>query len=97
MSNRRSWAVVLVAGGLGVLAVALVWWWLTYSNVVGYAYIDLREAGTCLVGDSDVCRLARALCRGAHPVTIAGYRSAIFWLGMVLLLSGVVARKPRRS
>ena len=97
MSIERSLAVAVTAGGFIVLAVALGWWWITYSNVIGYAYIDLREAGTCLVGDSDICRLARALCRGVHPTAFAAYRSAIFWLGLILALSGVLALEWRRS
>jgi hypothetical protein len=73
---------VLLATGAIILAGSVVWWWLTYRDVISYSYISASEASTCLVGDSDICRLARALCRGAHPLTLINYRAAAFWVGL---------------
>ena len=82
---------------LGAFAVALsaAWWWITYGDVMRYDYISAQEAGACLLGDSDICRLARALCRGAHPVSVVAYRAAAFWIGLAALSASLVA--PGRS
>ncbi|MDQ0471984.1 hypothetical protein [Labrys wisconsinensis] len=87
----------LFAAGALILLGAVGWWWLTYRDVVGYAYMDLSAAGACLVGDSDTCRLARALCRGAHPLALAAYRAAAFWAGIALLSAGLTAGVRRRA
>ena len=76
---------VLLAVGALMVTGAVGWWWFTYSDVIRYDYISAREAGACLVGDSDICRLARALCRGAHPLALINYRAATFWIGVAAL------------
>jgi hypothetical protein len=81
---------VLLAAGALILAGAVGWWGVTYSDVIRYAYISPGEASTCLVGDSDICRLARALCRGAHPFTLINYRAATFWIGVAALSSSLM-------
>jgi hypothetical protein len=81
---------LLLAAGALTLVGAVGWWWLTYSDVIRYAYISPREAGVCLVGDSDICRLARALCRGAHPLALINYRAATFWIGVAALSSSLM-------
>jgi hypothetical protein len=82
--------VFLALGALVVVASG-VWWWATYGDVIRYNYISAGEAGVCLLGDSEICRLARALCRGAHPVTIAAYRAATFWIGVAALSASLLA------
>lgn len=93
----RPFQLPLVLVGFGVLALAAscVWWWITYGDVIRYDYISAQEAGACLLGDSDICRLARALCRGAHPVSVVAYRAAAFWIGLAALSASLVA--PGRS
>jgi hypothetical protein len=81
---------VLLATGAVILAGAVGWWWLTYRDVIDYSYISASEASTCLVGDSDICRLARALCRGAHPLTLINYRAAAFWIGLAAASSSLM-------
>jgi hypothetical protein len=81
--------VLVVAGGLALVG-AIGWWWLTYRDVISYAYLSPGEAGICLIGDSDICRLARALCRGAHPLTLINYRAALFWIGVGSLSSSLM-------
>ncbi|MGA2044448.1 MAG: hypothetical protein ABSG83_13880 [Roseiarcus sp.] len=83
--------IVLLWAGALILIGAIGWWWLTYRDVIGFAYISAAEAGTCLVGDSEICRLARALCRGAHPVSLINYRAAAFWIGLAALSSSLLA------
>ncbi len=67
------------------LASALIWWWNTYGAVVGYGYLSWPEAGRCLVGDSDICSLAKALCSGSHPRAFIAYWSRAFWGSLALL------------
>lgn len=75
----------LVAIGGAMLLVAMGWWWITYKEVIGYGYLSWREAGSCLVGSSDICTLAKALCLGAHPRLIVAYWSSAFWIGLAAL------------
>ena len=79
----------LVAGGM-TLASALVWWWSTFNQVVWYGYISWFEAGRCLVGDSDLCALARKLCLGAHPSAYTPYAAKAFWIASALLSSSAI-------
>ena len=83
-------SLALLATGAVILAGSLAWWWLTYRDVISYSYISASEASTCLIGDSDICRLARALCRGAHPVTLISYRAAAFWVGLAAASSSLM-------
>jgi hypothetical protein len=93
--------IVLLAISAIILAGSVGWWWLTYRDVIGYSYISASEASVCLIGDSDICRLARALCRGAHPLTLINYRAAAFWVGVAaasssLMMFGRGVAAPRR-
>jgi hypothetical protein len=90
-------STLLLAVGAVILAGAVGWWWLTYRDVISYSYISAGEAGTCLVGDSDICRLARALCRGAHPLTLINYRAAAFWVGIASLSFSLLTYRHRSS
>ena len=83
--------IAMLALGALVVAASAAWWWITYGDVIRYNYISVSEAGVCLLGDSEICRLARALCRGAHPVTIAAYRAATFWIGVAALSASLLA------
>jgi hypothetical protein len=82
--------LVLLAAGGAVLVGSVGWWWVTYRDVIGYSYISASEASACLVGDSDICRLARALCRGAHPLTLINYHAAAFWIGLAATSSSLM-------
>jgi len=70
--------------GVLVVAAAVGWWWLTFRDVISYDYISAREAAFCLLDRSDVCDLARSLCRGAHPLALASYWWGSFWIGLLL-------------
>jgi hypothetical protein len=90
----RMSGILLVLGAFAV-ALSAAWWWITYGDVIRYNYIDAGEASVCFIGDSEICQLARALCRGAHPVAIVAYRAAAFWIG-VAALSGSLLTLDRR-
>jgi hypothetical protein len=52
--------------------------------------LPASQGGYCLVGETDACALARALCRGAHPLDIVGYSSVGLWLGFLVLCAGLI-------
>jgi hypothetical protein len=91
MSAMVRLPIALLALGALVLAASGAWWWTTYGDVIRYNYISAKEAGVCLFGDSEICRLARALCRGAHPISLIAYRAVAFWLGLAVLSGGLIA------
>jgi hypothetical protein len=75
----------LLAVGGTTIVVAIAWWWITYGEVVQYGYLSWREAGDCLVRNSDICSLAKALCLGSHPRVLIAYWTSTFWLGLIVL------------
>jgi hypothetical protein len=86
----------LTAGGIVVTLAALGWWWRTYYEVVGYGYLSWPEAGRCLVGDSTICSLAKALCLGSHPRNFVAYWSSVFWSGVALLSVSALVSGDRK-
>lgn len=80
----RLTTVFIIAGGV-IVTGAIAWWWTTFSYVIGYGYMSWPEAGRCLVHDSDLCALAKALCLGSHPRTVVTYWTSAFWLGVGML------------
>jgi hypothetical protein len=91
------WTAILLPIGISILLVAFVWWWLTYRDVIHYAYLSAREAGICLVGRSDICELARSLCNGAHPDTVAKYWWGTFWIGFVFVSASLTIGDGRQG
>jgi len=85
----------LLLAGVLVLIAAVAWWWITYREVIQYAYLSTREAGVCLIGRSDICDLARSLCRGAHPASIASYWWGTFWIGVVIASASMTMNGAR--
>ncbi len=79
-----------VAAGADILLFSVVWWWVTYRDVIQYNYVGMGEASFCLVTDTDICRLARALRRGVHPLEIINYRNLSLWLGVAAMSLGVL-------
>jgi len=87
----------LLCAGMLVVALAIVWWWLSFRDVYANAYLSLPEAGRCLLHDSAVCRLAASLCRSKHPLEIFGYSSTALWVGVAALFAGVAIRASRSA
>ena len=77
------------------LATALLWWWWTFAFVVDNGYMAWTEASRCLVNDSDICALAKALCLGSHPRALASYHATSFWIGAALLSMSLWATAAR--
>jgi len=90
---------LLLAAGAGIVIAALLWWWATFGDVIRYGYLSSGEATRCLVKDSDICTLAKALCLGSHPRTSATYWTSAFWLGVGVLSFSLLmpSRGPQAS
>jgi len=89
---------LLLAAGASIVVAALIWWWTTFGDVVRYGYLSWGEAGRCLVHDSDICALAKALCLGSHPRTLVAYWTSAFWIGLgVLSLSLLTPHSQREA
>lgn len=86
-----------LAIGFLVMTLAVAWWWLTYQDVIQYAYLSTREASLCLFGRSTICDLARSLCRGAHPAVIIGYWWGTFWVGAIVVSASLAFDGSRRT
>jgi hypothetical protein len=85
----RASPALLACGCITILG-AIVWWWTTYGEVVSYGYLSWREAGDCLVRNSDICSLAKALCLGSHPRVLNTYWASTFWFGTAVLAGGML-------
>ena len=82
-------AALLALGSATVLS-AVAWWWITFGDVIRFGYLSWHEAGGCLVQNSDICSLAKALCLGSHPRNFFAYGSGAFWASAALFSVGVV-------
>ena len=95
MIGLARWALlplaVLVTGG------AIVWWWQTFGDMVGYGYLTWPAAGRCLISDNDICMLAKSLCVQSHPRLLISYWTAAFWIGFALLSLSLLLGKPRTA
>lgn len=89
MSARLVFTRLLQIFGAAVVALSLAWWWITYQDVIGYNYLSLPDASLCLVSNSDICQLARSLCRSTHPLAIIAYWSASLWIGVAALCASL--------
>jgi len=86
---NRVWISLFAISALAIVA-SVGWWWSTYGDVIHYNYISASEASVCLFGDSDICRLARALCRGVHPAVVIAYSAATLWIGVGALSASLM-------
>jgi hypothetical protein len=87
---------ISLLGGLALLA-AVGWWWLVYRPVVLSALLSPAQALPCLIGRSDICTLAQALCKADHLFGIRHYYAIVPWIGIVLLSGGLLLASWRRS
>ena len=86
----------LLALGSATVLSAIAWWWSTFGDVIRFGYLSWREAGGCLVQDSDICSLAKALCLGSHPRLLIAYWASVFWLGIVVLCASLLTSERAR-
>ena len=92
------WRGLLICIGGGIVVAALLWWWVTFGDVIRYGYLSSGEATRCLIKNSDICTLGKALCRGSHPRTLVAYWTSAFWLGVgVLSFSLLMPSRGRQA
>jgi hypothetical protein len=94
---RLSLTPALAALGSATILGAVVWWWVTFGQVTSYGYLSWREAGGCLVRGSEICRLATALCLGAHPRFLIIYWASVFWFGVIILSASLLTAGRTRA
>jgi hypothetical protein len=86
MSSRKLNLALWLLGSAALL-VSVAWWWVVFRQVINSALISMPRAVPCLVGSSDLCVLAQALCTSSnHFLGIRHYETYLFWTG-----AGVVA------
>ncbi|SHE80313.1 hypothetical protein SAMN02745157_0971 [Kaistia soli DSM 19436] len=81
--------------GLLALLVALAWWTIIYSQVIGGDYMSVPAALPCLANVTDTCSLAQALCKGSHFLGIRRYSPELLWAAAGLLAVGALLRLKR--
>ena len=87
--RSRLTPALLALGGVTILT-AIGWWWITFGEVIRFGDLSWREAGGCLVQNSDICSLAKALCLGSHPRLLIAYWASVFWLGIIVLSASLL-------
>ncbi|WP_116365782.1 hypothetical protein [Parahaliea mediterranea] len=94
--NTRRLSVLLVAGGLGLVLLAVVWF------IVAFA--DAMDMAGSFMGDDYSTRLmaclysSAALCEGAGAFSEGpAYSPVLFWLGLVAVLVGAVVGLSSRE
>lgn len=65
--------------------------------MVNYGYLSWREAGDCLVRNSDICSLAKALCLGSHPRLLIPYWTSAFWSSLIVLSASLMTAGRARA
>ncbi|WP_377298665.1 hypothetical protein [Rhizobium sp. SGZ-381] len=89
MSETRL-PIVLSALASLVLAVSVAWWWLVFSTVISNGYVTHRQAIVCMAAETDLCRLAQALCTQTHVFELRWYAPESLWIAAALLVSAAV-------
>ena len=93
--RSRLTPALLALGGATILS-AIAWWWITFGEVIRFGYLSWHEAGGCLVQNSDICSLAKALCLGSHPRFLIAYWASVFWLGIIVLSASLLTSERAR-
>jgi hypothetical protein len=90
LTRHTTLATIGWVGGVA-LALAIAWWSLLYPTVVANTGLGFAEALPCIASASDLCLLAAAQCGGSHLFGIAHYSPTLFWCGVGLLGTSLLA------
>jgi len=71
--------------GVGSIALALVWWWLVFRQVIENGYMSVGESAYCSGLSSAICDLAMSLCKSEHFLDIRWYSPVLLWTGVTFL------------
>lgn len=83
---RASTLTAMLAGFLALFSIG--WWWLVFGKITTSGTISPLDAAVCLAADTDLCRLAEALCTNSHLIDIRWYAPEALWAAAAL---GLVA------
>lgn len=89
MSETRLPILLAALAGI-VLAITVGWWWLVFSNVVSNGYVTHAQALVCMAAETDLCRLAQALCTNTHFFELRWYAPESLWIAAALLVSAAI-------
>ncbi|WP_331376070.1 hypothetical protein [Sinorhizobium chiapasense] len=95
MTSNVKLAVAMASFAGVLLVLSLGWWWLVFGNVVASGYISSAQAATCLAADTDLCRLAQALCTNSHVFEIRWYAPEVLWAAAALLVLALIQSGAR--
>ncbi|GAB3279388.1 hypothetical protein [Parahaliea aestuarii] len=88
--DTRKFSLLLIAGGLGLVLIAAVWFFITYAEAMEMAGSFMGEDYSarllaCLYSSTAICEGAVAFAEGP------AYSPVVFWLGVIALLAGSAA------
>ncbi|HEV7322852.1 MAG TPA: hypothetical protein VGO04_29980 [Ensifer sp.] len=89
MRSELRFPHIVTAIGAILFLLGIGWWWLVFRQVIAADYLTLPQAARCLVGTTDICTLAQALCQSDHVLGITRYSTEIFWTSAPLLVLGL--------
>jgi len=87
--NARKLSGSMLSLGVLAVAVALIWWAHFYSQVSRELGGDLKGYLGCIYSTSGACGFVSGL---ASFVEVTPYSPILFWVGAVLLITGLLIR-----
>ena len=89
--NTRKLSRILIAGGVAVVVLSVVWFFAAYVEAMDYigqfgGSDMVAEMMACLYSSPDICHGAGALSDAPS------YSPVVFWIGLIALLAGVIIR-----
>lgn len=85
--NANKLGSILFKAGVLITMVAVVWWGMTYGQRAMDVGAGLNKALTCLYSSGGLCGMASSFSKlgGGTP-----YEPLVFWVGVLLLVAGLV-------
>lgn len=88
----KSGAPVVSKIGAGIMAIAVLWWFLYYAQYMG-AFTFMRHKIWCIVETTYECKFYAEQISGSFPA----YSPILWWVGVGLASIGAVQRRLNRS
>ena len=89
---RLSLADVLLAIGGLLVGLAVLWWWIVFSEVVKTESMSVVDIMPCLGLHTDLCALAQSLCKEDHFLGIREYFAEGFWVSLTIFAAALMWR-----
>ena len=83
--------VFLATGGL-LVGLAVLWWWIVFSDVVHTESMTVIDIMPCLGAHTDLCALAQSLCKADHFLGIRAYFAEGFWVSLTIFSAALMWR-----